>query len=73
MTTARNPTKESLFPDKARLRRLAAEQDRQAGITFDPTATPEKVRELMRACGVRPEENLFSRDILRVKYPDEDA
>jgi hypothetical protein len=58
--------------DKEVMLRLLEEQDARTGFVFDPTATPEKVRELMRACGVRPEDNIFSRDIIRAKYPDEE-
>jgi hypothetical protein len=60
------------FPDKAAALRFLEEQDARTGFVLDPTATAEEARRLMRACGVRPEENLFSRDIVRAKYPEED-
>lgn len=68
------PTTEtaSLFSDRDALRRLAEEVDAKAGIGSDPTITPEKVQALMRAEGIRAEDNLFSRDIIRARYPDED-
>jgi hypothetical protein len=37
----------------------------------DPTATAEKAREMIEACGVRPEENLFSRGIIAARDGDE--
>lgn len=38
------------------------------GFVPDPEVTPEKVREMMLAEGIRPEENLFSSDIIRMRY-----
>jgi hypothetical protein len=59
------------FADKEALIKLSDELDAQAGIVHDPTATVEQVRELMRAAGIRPEDNILSRDIIRAKYPDD--
>jgi len=61
------------FADKEALIKIADEIDAKAGIVYDPTATVEKVRELMRAEGIRPEDNIFSRDIIRSKYPEDEC
>jgi hypothetical protein len=72
MAVVRDPEVPQPGFDKEALLKLLEEQDRRTGFVFDPTVTPEKVRDLMRACGVRPEDNIFSRDIIRAKYPDEE-
>ena len=38
----------------------------EMGITAEPVGV-EKLREMMRACGVRPEENLLSREIIAMR------
>jgi len=55
------------FLDKARLQRVVAEQDRIMGFVPHPDATPETIRAKMRACGVRAEDNLFSREIVAMR------
>ncbi len=62
---------QDLFVDKDWLRQALAELDVKTGFVPDPDATPEKAQELMRAEGIRAEDNLFSRDIIRSRYPDE--
>ncbi len=52
--------------DKAALRRILEEQDRQNGFVVDPTVTPQQVREMMLAQGIRPENNEFSCEIRRM-------
>lgn len=61
----------ALYVDKAWLLRAVTELETRIGFVPDPNATPEKAQELMRAEGIRPEDNLFSRDIIRTRYPDE--
>ncbi|HZO87198.1 MAG TPA: hypothetical protein VFB38_02590 [Chthonomonadaceae bacterium] len=51
---------------RAELRKIAREVNARAGIPFDPTITAEQ--ELMRAQGVRPENNGASRELLRMRY-----
>jgi hypothetical protein len=72
MATVHSPKVSAWFSDKEAMLKFLEEQDARIGFVFDPMATPEKVREMMAACGVRPEDNLFSRDIIRAKYPDEE-
>jgi hypothetical protein len=71
MTADRKPEERQWFSDKTKYAKLMEEINAKAGIVPDPTATPEKVREMMRAQGIRPEDNIFSRDIIRRRYPDE--
>lgn len=56
-----------MVANKAVLRQILEAQDRQNGFVPDPTATPQKARELMIALGVRPEENAFSCEIRRMR------
>jgi hypothetical protein len=72
MTTVLSPDIREWFSDREAMLKFLEEQDTQAGFVFDPTATPEKVREMRAVCGVHPEDNLFSRDIIQAKYPDEE-
>lgn len=51
--------------------RFLEEEDRELDLVDEPLLTAQQVREMMQACGVRPEQNLFSRDIIQAKYPDE--
>jgi hypothetical protein len=37
------------------------------GIPDDPTATPEKAQAPTEACGIKPEENYFSRGIIAAR------
>ena len=57
--------------DRESLRQEVARINALMGFVPDPDATPEKARALMRAEGIRAEDNLFSRDIIRARYPDE--
>ncbi len=59
-------------PDKHRLAmiELARQVNARAGIAEDPTATAEKAQEMMHALGIRPEDSLFSRDILCNRYDE---
>jgi hypothetical protein len=59
------------FSDKKALRELIEQIGAKAGFTYDPTMTRKRLREILLAQGIRPEDNLLSRDIIRAKYPDE--
>jgi hypothetical protein len=56
-----------LVVDKEALRRKLEEQDALTGFVPDRTMTAQKVREMMLADGVRPEDNLVSREIIRMR------
>jgi hypothetical protein len=72
MALESKPDLKSLIADKAALRKFLEEQDKLTGFVPDPTATAQKARELMIAGGVRPEDNLFSREIIRMREGDEE-
>jgi hypothetical protein len=57
--------------DKEWLRERMAEIDRRQGFAVDPTVTARQVRQMMLADGIRPEENEFSREIVRTRYEEE--
>jgi len=52
--------------DKARLKAAAVKVFKEMGIQGEPVP-PEKLREMMAACGIKPEENLFSRGIMEMR------
>ena len=58
--------------DKAEIRRALEDSDARTGFKFDPSATPEQSRRLMRDLGIRPEDREFIRDLLRTRYGTED-
>ena len=53
--------------DKAALRRILEDQDRQTGFVLDPKASALRARELIIEQGIRPEDNEFSCEIRRVR------
>ena len=53
--------------DKAELRRIMAAVNARMGVVPDPTATAEQARAMMRAEGIRPEENAFSRELIKMR------
>jgi hypothetical protein len=71
MSNEPKPALKSLIADKAALRRILEEQDKRTGFVPDPTVTPERLREMMIADGVRPEDNIGSREIIRMREGDE--
>ncbi len=60
----------SVFADKAEVRRLVAETNERMGFVPDPTATVEKVRAMMAAEGIRPEDNVFITELMRMRYEE---
>jgi hypothetical protein len=57
--------------DKKWLQEQFAEMDARTGFVVDKTMTAEKLHALMVESGVRPEDNILSREILRERYPDD--
>ncbi len=61
----------SLVADKAEMRRVVDEQYRIMGVRYDPTATAELAQQLvgdcLRAHGIKPEDNIFSRGIIAAR------
>jgi len=48
---------------------LVREVNAQAGIAGEPTITPEELQDSIRRGGVRPEDNIGSRELMRMRYP----
>jgi hypothetical protein len=67
MRAVSRPGETAWFADKRAIQKVVAEQNVHMGFVPDPAATPEKVREMMRALGIRPEENLFSCGIIAAR------
>lgn len=61
----------SMIIDKQWLQQKFAEMDLMSGFVLDATVTIEKLHEMMLADGIRPEDNSFSRDIIRSRYPED--
>ncbi len=57
----------SFFVDKKLIQKIVAEQNERMGFIPDPTATPQKAREMMLALGIRPEDNLGSSGIIAAR------
>lgn len=61
----------SLFLDKTEIQRIVAEQNAKSGFVPDPTATAERAQALvgadLRARGLKPEDNVFSRGIITAR------
>lgn len=61
----------SMFANKDEIRQLVAEVNERMGFVPDPTATAQKAREMMLADGIRPEENAFSAELMRMRYEED--
>jgi hypothetical protein len=67
MAVIPEPAASTLFADKKAIQAAVAEQNALIGFVKDPTATPQKAREMMLALGIRPEDNEFSRGIVAAR------
>lgn len=72
MALTEKPLPAIQFSDKKALLKILEEYDRQMGYVHDPNVTAEQVREMMIACGVRPEDNSGSREIIRIREGEDD-
>lgn len=61
----------SVFADKDEMRRLVAEVNARMGFVPDLTATVEKVRAMMQAEGVRPEDNAFATELTQMRCKED--
>lgn len=64
------PNAEALFISAEQmdeLRAIVAQQFEEFGIEYDPTATADDARRMMRAEGIRAEDNEFSRGIIAAR------
>jgi hypothetical protein len=59
------------YADKEALRRRMKELNERMGFVPDPDATIERLHEMLLADGIRPEDNIGSREILRMRYEEE--
>jgi hypothetical protein len=57
----------ALIADKKSIQEIVAQQNALMGFVKDPTATPQKAREMMLALGIRPEDNEFSQGIIAAR------
>lgn len=67
MAEAEGTSWRRLVADKQAIRDVVAQVNAEVGFVPDPTATPEKARELMRALGIRAEDNIFSCGIIAAR------
>ena len=56
---------------RAELRRIAREVNAKLGIPEKPTMTSEELRARMLASGIRPEDNLLSGVLVRMRYGED--
>jgi hypothetical protein len=56
-----------LVADKKAIQETVARVNAETGFVPDPTATPQKARELMRALGIRAEDNMASCGIIAAR------
>lgn len=71
MAIATAPRVTVRYVDKEAMRRILDAQNERLGFVPVPGATARKAREMMLADGVRPEDNILSREILRMRYEEE--
>ena len=67
MAAANETSWRRLVADKQAIRDAVAQVNADMGFVPDPTATPQKVRELMRALGIRAEDNIFSCGVIAAR------
>lgn len=68
--TTATPQPELLFISEEKMkefRAIVARQFEEFGIDYDPNVTPEQVWAIMRADGIRPEDNFLSRAIVSAR------
>lgn len=54
-----------------RLRKIAREANERAGIPYNPAITAAQAREQMRLDGVRKEDNIATREMMRSRYGED--
>ena len=65
-TSPSPPSLRDLFVDKAKLRPIVDKVFEEMGIHGEPIGA-EELQKMMAACGVKPEENIFSRGIIEMR------
>lgn len=68
MATIEREINKSTLADKAEVRQLVAETNVRMDFVPDPTATINKIRAMMLAEGIRPEDNAFTTELMQMRY-----
>lgn len=72
MSEERIPEAKPLYVDRQVILKALAESNAAMGFVPVPGATAQQAREMMAAQGIRAEDNIFSREMIALRYPDED-
>ena len=67
MSVVKTTSLKDRMVDMEMARRVIAQVNEMTGFVPDPTATPAKTREMMRALGIRAEDNIFSCGIIAAR------
>ncbi len=67
MATVPDAKAKTQYVDKAKVREAFDKALATLGVVYDPTVTAEEVQESLRASGIRPEDNSFSRGIIAMR------
>ena len=51
--------------------RIGRAVNARAGITGEPTMTAEQLQQELLSQGIRPEDNILSRELMRMRYGDD--
>ena len=73
MSAARKPdaAREFFRTDKREMLKLMEKIDAEAGIIGPPTMTIDELHASQRVSGIRPEDNIGSRELMRMRYGDD--
>ena len=70
MTEEKLPEAKPLYVDRQVILKALAESNAAMGFVPVPGATAQQAREMMAAEGIRAEDNIFSREMIALRYPD---
>lgn len=71
MSVEKLPEAKPLYVDRQVILKALAESNAAMGFVPVPGATAQQAREMMAAQGIRAEDNIFSREMIALRYPDE--
>jgi len=72
MSEERLPEAKPLYVDRQVILKALEESNAAMGFVPVPGATAQQAREMMAAQGIRAEDNIFSREMIALRYADED-
>lgn len=72
MSEERLPEAKPLYVDRQVILKALEESNAAMGFVPVPGATAQQARELMAAQGIRAEDNIFSREMIALRYPDDE-